>query len=86
MTLAFRLSEPEHELGRIGWATVPMCDECYAHHYKKQPIAMLDPEVELCCMCLQLTEAGIYVRGYAQVVNLEIPGQGSWKVYQHYPH
>jgi hypothetical protein len=76
---------PEHELGRIGWATVPICSICWHKLYKKVPIRMKEPPVEICYQCLIPTQAGIYARGYAKVVQVMLRGLGLTAVYERYP-
>lgn len=47
----------------MSW-TQPLCGQCwYAEHgTSRQPSRLMNPEVEVCCMCGQETVAGIYIR------------------------
>ena len=82
----FDLSPPEHELGRIGWATVPICSVCWLKLYpNRQPVKMINPPVEICYQCLMATQMGIYTRGYAKVVQMMVAKVGLVAIYERYP-
>lgn len=82
----FDLSPPEHDLGWIGWATVPICSVCWSKLYKnRQPVKMKTPPVEICYHCLMATQMGIYTRGYAKVVQIMVSGRGLVTIYERYP-
>jgi len=76
---------PEHKLGRVGWASVPICAPCYRKLYRRVPLRTADPPVEVCYQCLLPTQSGIYTRGYAKVVLLHVTGLGLWPIYERYP-
>lgn len=86
MTTMENFAPPEHELGRIGWATVPICLVCWTRlNPNRTPVKMVDPPVEICYQCLSATQMGIYTRGYAKVVQVMLKGLGLTAVYERYP-
>ena len=43
--------------------TVPICRQCWDDNFApKFPARKVEPEIETCYMCLQLTMSGIYIR------------------------
>lgn len=46
----------------LSW-TNPFCDACYTNlRLGREPIRLLKPQSEKCCMCYRPTTSGIYVR------------------------
>ena len=43
--------------------TKPICDECWKRRKPhREPVRLKQPEPEVCCLCGNVTESGIYVR------------------------
>lgn len=42
--------------------THAICEKCWAAQFGGKPHALLQPDVEACCFCAEMTDAGIYVR------------------------
>lgn len=79
-------AEPEHALGRVGWATVPICSFCYARENPgREPFYLREAPLEVCYRCVAVTEAGIYYRGYAKVVQVMVPVYGLVAAYEAHP-
>lgn len=43
--------------------TAPICRPCYRLEYPgREPVRVIPSDVEVCCVCGQITTLGIYVR------------------------
>jgi hypothetical protein len=63
-------------VGRV-WAAQPVCNTCFAERNPgRTPVRLRDPNVERCCYCGAITEAGIYVRERLDAVPFPTPEEG----------